>query len=128
MNANPASTGTFNVTPIVLGIAAALLIAAVLSGRQWPLISDQRVALGLLLVLGMAMCANGGIGPAIAEGRWMAPLALLSVVLGVAILVIGGLALFGVALPAIADTRQAFIAIAILSAAKVVLTLLDRVI
>src|SRR5512146_2076078 len=84
MNASPVSTSTPNIAPIVLGIAAALLIAAVLSGRQWPLIGDQRAALGLLLVLGLATCAGGGSGPAFAEGRWMAPLALMCIAIGAA--------------------------------------------
>ncbi len=128
MNVNSTSTSLPGLTPIVLGLAAALLIGAVLTGRQWPLIGDARVALALLLVLGMATCGSGGIGPAIAEARWTAPLALISIALGVVILAVGALALFGIALPGIADARQAFVAIAILSAVKLVLTLLDRVI
>lgn len=128
MNANTASTTSPAIMPIILGVAAALLIAAVLSGRQWPLVSDERVALALLVVLGMAMCASGGIGPAVAEGRWMAPLALISMAIGAVIIVIAALGFFGIALPWIAGARQAFVAVAALSAVKVLLTLLDRIV
>lgn len=128
MNANTASTTSPAIVPIILGIVTALLIAAVLSGRQWPLIAEPRMALALLVVLGMAMCASGGIGPAFAEGRWAAPLALISMAIGVVIILIAALTFFGVALPGIAGAREAFIAVAALGAVKVLLTLLDRIV
>ena len=61
--------------------------------------------LAILLVLGMAICAQGGIGRVAAAGQWAHPLAILGYLLGAAILILAAAVFFNVKLPLI--TSQA---------------------
>jgi hypothetical protein len=69
MKENIVPVTSINPTTIILGILAAGLVFAVLTGRRVPLISSERVALIVLVVLGMAMCTNG-IGRVAAANAW----------------------------------------------------------
>jgi hypothetical protein len=112
-------------TSAVLGVMAALLVLATLTGRKIPLISSERAALIVLVVIGMAMCARG-IGRVAALGEWAHPLSILGYLIGALILVIAIALLAGKPLPWISTIRQAMLAVALLSAAKLVLSALHR--
>lgn len=114
-----------SLTSAVLGVLAALLVLATLTGRKIPLISSERAALIVLVVLGVAMCARG-IGRVAAVGEWAHPLSILGYLVGALILVIAVALLAGKPLPWISTIRQAMLAVALLSAAKLVLSALHR--
>lgn len=112
-------------SPISLNVFVfALLFAAVvfvaITGRRVPVISNARIAMLVLLVLGMTMCAIGGIGRVAAAGQWTHPLSILGYLLGALILIIGLATIFGMKLPYIQGDAQAVIIVACLTAAKVV--------
>jgi hypothetical protein len=65
-----------------LGIVAVLLVAAVLTNTSVPFISGDRAAFVALAVIGMSMCALGGIGKAQAGLGWAHPLTIVGIVLG----------------------------------------------
>jgi hypothetical protein len=107
----------------VLGVVAALLIFAVLTNRPIPLISSERVAMIVLVVIGMAMCALGGIGPTITKYGFTSPIFIVGAVLGVVMLLIPAAVLVGVKLPLIAGEHEAIIALAVLGVAKIAVNL-----
>lgn len=120
------TTGGGNLGVIALGILAALLVLAVLTGRRVPLLSSDRAALLVLVVIGMAFCSQAGIGRVAASGEWAHPLSILGYLLGGAILLIGIAALFGKNIPPLTSFYQSFTAVALIAAAKVVLTTIHR--
>jgi hypothetical protein len=79
------STDGTNLAVIALGILAALLVFAVLTGRKVPLLTSDRAALLALVVIGMIMCTQGGIGRVSASGTWLHPFSFLGYLLGAAI-------------------------------------------
>lgn len=113
--------------PVVINpsiVVLALLFAAVLfigaTGQNVPLVSNVRVDIILLVILGMAICTQGGIGRISATGQWSHPLAIIGYVLGGAILFIALAVLVGWKLPFIQNDQQALIAVAILAGLKVI--------
>lgn len=125
MKANEMSFMGNTLTSAVLGVLAALLVLATLTGRKVPFVSSERAALIVLVVLGMAMCVRG-IGRVAALGEWAHPLSILGYLVGALILVIAVALLAGKPLPLISTTRQAILAVGLLSAAKLVLSTLHR--
>lgn len=115
-----------NIPAAALGLAAALLIFAVLTGRKIPLLNSDRAALLTLVLIGMTMCTLSGINRVAAAGAWTHPLSILGYLLGAAILVIGLAALFGKVVPPLSSYHQAFLVVALLAGAKVVLSLVHR--
>ena len=118
---------TFVPAPIGLNIILlALLIAAIafiaVTGKRVPVISNGRIAMGAVLVLGMAMCTSG-IGRVAAIQQWTHPLAILGYLLGALILVIGLGTIFGWKVPFIQSDTQAILIVAVLVGVKVVDTL-----
>lgn len=109
----------------VLGVLAALLVLATLAGKKIPFISSDKAALIVLVVVGMAMCSRG-IGRVAAQGEWGHPLTILGYLVGVLILVIAVALLAGIPLPLISTMRQAVLAVALLSAVKLVFSTLHR--
>ena len=109
------------ITPSMLILA--LLFAAVVfigtTGKKVPILSNVRVNIILLIIIGMTMCTPG-IGRVAALGQWSHPLSILAVVLGGAILFIALAVFVGWKLPFIQNDQQALIAIAILTGLKVV--------
>jgi hypothetical protein len=122
MKTNSISTGGSNLAVIALGILAALLVFAVLTGRKVPLLSTDRAALLALVVIGMIMCTQGGIGQVSASGAWLHPLSILGYLLGATIVLIGIAALFGKNIPPLTSFYQSFTAVAVIAAVKLVLT------
>jgi len=106
----------------IFALLFAAVVFVVISGMKVPLISNVRIAMLVLLVLGMTMCAIGGIGRMAAAGQWTHPLSILGYLLGALILIIGLATIFGVKLPYIQSDAQAITVVASLTAAKVVNT------
>ena len=112
-------------SPITLNvILLALLFASVvyigLTGKKVPLLSNIRLDIILLVVIGMAICTQGGIGRVAAMGQWLHPLSIVGYVLGGLILLVALSVFAGWKLPYIQSDQQALLAIAILASLKVV--------
>jgi hypothetical protein len=110
------------ITPTIIGLA--LLFAAVafigVTGKKVPLLSNMRLDIILLVILGMTMCTQGGIGRIAATGEWTHPQAIIGYLLGGLILLITLFVFMGWQLPYIANDQQALLAIAILVGLKIV--------
>lgn len=126
MKTNTLSTSGTNLAVIAPGILAALLVFAVFTGRKVPLLSSDRAALLALVVIGMLMCTQGGIGRVAASGAWLHPVAIIGYFLGAAIILIGIAALFGKQIPPLTSYYESFTAVAVIAAIKVVLTTIHR--
>jgi len=109
-----------NVIVLALLIAAVVFVAA--TGKKIPVISNTRVAISVILLLGMTMCTSG-IGRVAAIQQWTHPLAILGYLLGALILFIGLGTVFGWKLPYIQSDAQAILIVAVLIGVKVVNTL-----
>lgn len=109
------------ITPTILLLA--LLFAAVTfigaTGRKVPVLSNVRIDIILLVILGMAMCTQGGIGRIAATGEWAHPQAIIGYLLGAAILLAATSVFVGWKLPFLQNDQQALIAIAIMVGLKV---------
>ena len=109
------------VTPTIVGLA--LLFAGItfigVTGKKVPLLSNIRVDIILLVVIGMAICQQGGIGRIAATGQWTHPFSIIGYLLGGLILFITLAVFAGWKLPFVANDQQALLAIAILASLKV---------
>jgi hypothetical protein len=110
------------ITPTIIGLA--LLFAFVtfigVTGKKVPLLSNVRVDIILLVIIGMTICSQGGIGRIAATGQWTHPLSIIGYLLGGLILIVTLAVFVGWKLPYIASDQQALLAIAILASLKVV--------
>src|SRR5512134_3940098 len=109
------------ITPAILGLAllAAIVVFIGATGKKVPVLSNVRVDIILLVIIGMAMCTRGGIGRVAATGQWSHPLSIVGYVLGGTILLITLAVFVGWKLPFIQNDQQALMAIAILASLKV---------
>ena len=110
------------ITPAILGLALLFVLVTFIgvTGKKVPILSNVRVDIILLVILGMTMCTQGGIGRIAATGEWTHPQAILGYLLGGLILLITLAVFVGWKLPYIASDQQALLAIAILVGLKVV--------
>lgn len=110
------------ITPAIIGLA--VLFAAItfigVTGKRVPLLSNIRLDIILLVIIGMTICKQGGIGRVAATGEWSHPLSIIGYLLGGLILFITLAVFVGWKLPFIASDQQALLAIAILASLKVV--------
>ena len=110
------------ITPAIIGLA--ILFAAVtfigVTGKHVPLLSNVRADIILLVLIGMAICTQGGIGRVAATGQWTHPLSIIGYLLGGLILLITLFVFVGWKIPFVANDQQALLAIAILASLKVV--------
>ena len=110
------------ITPTIIGLA--LLFAAItfigVTGKKIPLLSNVRLDIILLVIIGMTICSQGGIGRIAATGQWAHPLSIIGYILGGLILIITLAFFVGWKLPFIANDQQALLAIAILAGLKVI--------
>jgi hypothetical protein len=113
-------TSAISPSVLILAALAAVVVFATLRGSALPLFSNLKVNLAILLVLGMAICAQGGIGRVAAAGQWAHPLAILAYFIGAAILILAAAVFFNVKLPLITSQQQAFVIIVVLLGAKIV--------
>jgi hypothetical protein len=107
---------------VIMGLLAVAVLVIALTGARVPLLSNVRIRLAVLLVLGMAMCAQGGIGPVAAANQWTHPNAIAGYVLGTLILLVAASAWTRLKLPYLQNSQQAFVAVAILIGVKVLNT------
>jgi hypothetical protein len=109
------------ITPAILGLAllAAVVVFIGATGKKVPVLSNVRVDIILLVVIGMAMCTQGGIGRVAATGQWSHPLSIVGYLLGGAVLLTTAAIFVGWKLPFIQNDQQALIVIAILAGLKV---------
>ena len=110
------------ITPsiLVLAVLAAAVVFIGATGRKVPILSNVRVDIILLVLLGMSICTQAGIGRIAATGEWSHPLAIVGYILGGMILLITLSVFVGWKLPFIQNDQQALIAIAILAGLKIV--------
>jgi hypothetical protein len=109
-----------NPTILILAALAGAVLFVTLKGIKFPLLSNSKVALGVLIVLGMTICSQGGIGRIAAVGNWTHPQAILGYLLGAAILLVSASVFFNFKLPFVTSQQQAFVVIAMLLGAKVI--------
>ncbi len=109
------------ITPsiILLALLAAVVVFIGATSKRVPLLSNIRVDIVLLVIIGMTMCTQGGIGRVAATGQWTHPFSILGYLLGGLILLITLAVFVGWKLPYIQNDQQALIAIAILAGLKV---------
>ena len=105
---------------VLLTLLAAAVVFIGATGKKVPLLSNVRVDIILLVLIGMAICTQGGIGRVAATGQWSHPLAIIGYILGATILIIATSAFVGWKLPFIQSDQQALIVIAVLAGLKVV--------
>ena len=105
------------ITPTIIGLALLFAIVTFLgvTSRKIHLLSNVRVDIILLVIIGMTICSQGGIGRVAATGQWTHPLSIIGYILGGLILIITLAVFVGWKLPYIANDQQALIAIAILA-------------
>ena len=110
------------ITPsiLVLALVAAAVVFIGATGKKVPVLSNVRVDIILLVILGMAICTQAGIGRIAATGQWSHPLSIIGYILGGLILLITLAVFVGWKLPYIQNDQQALLAIAILASLKVV--------
>lgn len=110
------------VTPTIIGLALLFVVITFIgvTGKKIPLLSNIRVDIILLVIIGMTICSQGGIGRVAATGQWAHPLSIIGYLLGGLILIITLAVFVGWKLPYIANDQQALLAIAILASLKVV--------
>ena len=110
------------ITPSIIGLAllAAAIVLIGVSGRKVPFLSNVRVDILLLVIIGMTMCTQGGIGRIAATGQWTHPQAIVGYILGGLILLSTLFVFVGWKIPYIANDQQALLLIAILAGLKVV--------
>jgi hypothetical protein len=89
MQANATTTFTGNaVAANMLGVAAAVIVVALLANIRLPLLGSDRAAFIALVVVGMTMCALGGIGRAQSTLGWTDPITLVGIIIGSVALVL----------------------------------------
>ncbi|MBL0345066.1 hypothetical protein [Candidatus Villigracilis affinis] len=110
------------ITPTIIGLAllAATIVFIGVTGKKVPLLSNARVDIILLVIIGMTICTQGGIGRVAATGQWTHPLSIIGYILGGLILIITLAVFVGWKIPFIANDQQALLVIAILASLKVV--------
>lgn len=124
---NPAAIPTaINPDMIVMSLLIIGALVAAFSTKKVPLLSSARIDLVILIVLGMAMCTQGGIGCVAALNAWAHPLAIVGYILGAAILLVAGAVFFNVKMPFITDDRQALLLVAGLIGLKVLNSVLHN--
>ena len=110
------------VTPgiLILALLFGIVTFIGVTEKKVPLLSSVRVDIILLVIIGVAICSQGGIGRVAATGEWTHPLAIVGYILGSLILLIALSVFVGWKLPYIQSDQQALLAIALLAGLKVV--------
>jgi hypothetical protein len=109
-----------NLTIILLALLFAAVTYVGVTGKKMPLLSSVRVDIVLLVVIGMTICSQGGIGRVAASGQWLHPLSIIGYILGGLILLVALSVFIGWKIPFVQNDQQALLAIAALAGLKVV--------
>jgi hypothetical protein len=110
----------FSLNIFILALLFGAVVFIGVTGKKVPLLSNVRLDIILLVVIGMTICSQGGIGRVAASGQWLHPLSIIGYVLGGLILLVALSVFAGWKLPYIQSDQQALLAIAILAGFKVV--------
>ena len=110
------------ITPTIIGLAllAAAIVFIGVTGKKVPLLSNVRVDIILLVIIGMTICTQGGIGRVAATGQWTHPLSIIGYILGGLILLLTLAVFVGWKIRFIANDQQVLLTIAMLASLKVV--------
>lgn len=110
------------ITPGILVLALIFAVVAFvgMTGKKVPLLTNARLDIILLVVIGMAICTQGGIGRTAATGQWTHPQAILGYILGGLVLLIALAVFAGWKLPFIQTEQQALLTVVLLACLKVV--------
>ena len=110
------------VTPgnTILALLAATVAFIGVTDKRIPFLSNTRLDIIMLIVIGMAICSQCGIGRIATTKQWSHPLSIVGYILGGLILFITLAVFIGWELPFIQTGRQALIAITILVCLKMV--------
>jgi len=113
------------INPAILIMAALVVVVTfvTLRGTNLPVLASPKLSVTLVLLLGMAMCARGGLGYVAGAGQWAHPLAIVGYILGAAILIVAASVFFGFKLPLITGPHPALLVIVVLIGAKVLTSL-----
>jgi hypothetical protein len=106
-------------TVLLLVLLAAVVVFVAVTGKKAPLLTSVRADMVILLVLGMAICAQGGIGRVAATNAWGHPLSIVGYVLGVAILFVAAAVIFHFKVPFIQNDQAGLLIVAGLMVAKI---------
>jgi hypothetical protein len=112
---------------LVLALLAVAVTFVGVTGKKVPMLSSVKLDIILLVVIGMAICAQGGIGRIAALGQWSHVQSIIGYVLGGLILFITLAVFAGWKLPMAQSKQQALLAIAVLAGLKVVNALIHSV-
>jgi hypothetical protein len=96
-----------------------------MNALRTPAIKNDRAVFLVVFILGMALCAWGGIGQAPAQG-WLHPISIAGSVFGLLALLLGVSVLFRIRVAPITSDRAALIAMLGIIAVKIVLAALYR--
>jgi hypothetical protein len=102
----------------VFGLVAAVLVVGVLTNVVLAMGVSDRIAFFALVVVGMTMCALGGISQAPRHGWWH-PISITGYVLGALALLLAVAVLLRIPMPWIATERAALMALTVLLLIKV---------
>lgn len=110
------------ITPSAIGLAllAAALVFVGATGKKVPLLSNIYLDIALVVIIGVTICSQSGIGRVAVTGQWSHPLSMIGYVLGALILLVALSAFAGWNLPYIQNETQSLLAIAILMSLKIV--------
>jgi hypothetical protein len=125
MKSNSVSLNANSIVLATLGLVGAVLVLAVLTNRQIPLVSGDRRAFFVLFAVGFVMCALGPLRN-VQPKAWMQPMNVIAALLGGLALFLGIVVLTDWRLSLIPDNRAAFIALAVIVLSKVVLATLHH--
>lgn len=110
------------ITPTIIGLAllAAAIVFIGVTGKKVPVLSNVRVDIILLVIIGMTICTQGGIGRIAATGEWSHPQAIIGYILGGLILLSTLFVFVGWKLPYMENDQQALLLVAVLAGLKIV--------
>ena len=77
-----------SLTILILALLFVAVVFVGVTGKKVPLLSNVRLDIILLVVIGMAICSQGGIGRVAASGQWSNPFSIIGYVLGGLILLV----------------------------------------
>jgi uncharacterized membrane protein len=128
MNMNVPQTGSKNVLSIILAVAALLLVVAVVAQWNLPFITGSRGALIALGILGVVMCAAGGLSTKVGRSgfSWASHFVIIGILLGVAAAYVLFAGLSGRALPYVSGEYGAFLALSLIIVTKIVVSRLHN--
>ena len=120
MSTNTAVRSGRNGLSIILALVVIGLVVAVIAQWSLPLISGSRGALIALFVLGFVMCAAGRLSSKTERDgfSWLSPFVIVGMLLGVTAVYVLYAGLSGRDLPLVSGEYGAFIALAVVWAAK----------